>query len=197
MVQNVDFIAPFSSMVPECCHIVKSFIKDSVSYLSYGTQMNFFDYVKKYVDKLLIEVLNNSILDKIHSGTTGVSQAMQIAANTNILEKACDYFVQNVAQLCGIPIRAVQNPKSSLNAKILLETSRDKAYLALLTLVNNKLDEFMALTNNVKWTSDDLPQHANEYKFNANGLLMTSEYCVLRFQGGGQKYKGCGVLVPK
>ncbi|KAK1374326.1 hypothetical protein POM88_030519 [Heracleum sosnowskyi] len=41
--------------------------------------------------------------------------------------------------------------------------SRDKAYLALLTLVNNKLDEFMALTDNVKWTSDDLPQHANEY----------------------------------
>ncbi|KAK1405747.1 Exocyst complex component [Heracleum sosnowskyi] len=157
------FIAPFSSMVPECCRIVKSFIKDSVSYLSYGTQMNFFDYVKKYVDKLLIEVLNSSILDKIHSGTTGVSQAMQIAANTNMLEKACDYFVQNAAQLCGIPIRAVQNPKSSLNAKLLLKASRDKAYLALLTLVNNKLDEFMALTDNVKWTSDDLPQHANEY----------------------------------
>lgn len=157
------YIAPFSSMVPECCRIVKSFIKDSVSYLSYGSQMNFFDYVKKYVDKLLIDVLNNSILDKIHSGTPGVSQAMQIAANTSVLEKACDYFLQNAAQLCGIPIRAVQKPKSALNAKVLLKNSRDKAYLALLTLVNNKLDEFMALTDNVKWTSDDLPQHADEY----------------------------------
>ncbi|KAK1373757.1 hypothetical protein POM88_029950 [Heracleum sosnowskyi] len=55
------------------------------------------------------------------------------------------------------------NPKSCLNAKILLKASRDKAYLALLTLVNNKLDEFMVLTDNVKWTYDDLPQHANEY----------------------------------
>ncbi|KAK1373828.1 hypothetical protein POM88_030021 [Heracleum sosnowskyi] len=138
-------------------------LQDSVSYLSYGTQMNFFDYVKKYVDKLLIEVLNNSILDKIHSGTIGVSHAMQIDANTNMLEKVCDYFVQNTSQQCGITIRVVQNPKSSLNAKILLKASRDKTYLALLTLVNNKLDEFMTLTDNVKWTSDDLPQHANEY----------------------------------
>ncbi|KAL1821106.1 hypothetical protein DCAR_0417492 [Daucus carota subsp. sativus] len=155
------YIAPFSSMVPECCRIVKSFIKDSVSYLSYGSQMNFFEYVRKYVDKLLIDVLNDAILDKIQNGGAGVSQAMQIAANSIVLERACDYFLQHAAQLCGIPIRAVQ--KSSLSAKVLLRTSRDEAYLALLTLVNNKLDAFMALTDNVKWTSDDLPQHANEY----------------------------------
>ncbi|KAK1365802.1 hypothetical protein POM88_041363 [Heracleum sosnowskyi] len=40
-------------------------------------------------------------------------------------------FIKNAAQLCGIPIKAVQNPKSSLNAKILLKASRDKAYLAV------------------------------------------------------------------
>ncbi|KAK1373861.1 hypothetical protein POM88_030054 [Heracleum sosnowskyi] len=78
--------------------------------------------------------------------------------------EACQELgLQNTSQQCGITIRAVQNPKSSLNAKILLKASRDKTYLALLTLVNNKLDEFMTLTDNVKWTSDDLPQHANEY----------------------------------
>ncbi|XP_074369190.1 exocyst complex component SEC15A-like [Apium graveolens] len=189
------FIAPFSSMVPECCRIVKSFIKDSVNYLSSGTQMNFFDYVRKYVDKLLIDVLNNSILDKIQGGNTGVSQAMQIASNTNMLEKACDYFLQNAAQLCGIPIRAVQKPKSSLNAKVLLKASRDKAYLALLTLVNNKLDEFLALTDNVKWTSDDVPQHSDEYMTEVVIYLDTIMSTAQQILPLDALYKvGCGAL---
>lgn len=46
--------------------------------------------MRKYVDTLSINVLNDSILDKIHSGTTGVSEAMRIAANTTVLERACD-----------------------------------------------------------------------------------------------------------
>lgn len=157
------YIAPFSSMVPDCCRIVRSFIKDSVNYLSYGGQMNFFDFVKKYLDKLLIDVLNEAILNTIQSGTTGVSQAMQIAANISVLERACDYFLQHAAQQCGIPIRSIERPQGSLTAKIVLKTSRDAAYLALLSLVNTKLDEFMVLTENVKWTTEDASQHGNEY----------------------------------
>lgn len=157
------YIAPFSSMVPDCCRIVRSFIKDSVNYLSYGGQMNFFDFVKKYLDKLLIDVLNEAILNTIQSGTTGVSQAMQIAANISVLERACDYFLQHAAQQCGIPIRSIERPQGSLTAKIVLKTSRDAAYLALLSLVNTKLDEFMLLTENVKWTTEDASQHGNEY----------------------------------
>lgn len=157
------YIAPFSSMVPDCCRIVRSFIKDSVNYLSYGGQTNFFDFVKKYLDKLLIDVLNEAILNTIQSGTTGVSQAMQIAANISVLERACDYFLQHAAQQCGIPIRSIERPQGSLTAKIVLKTSRDAAYLALLSLVNTKLDEFMLLTENVKWTTEDASQHGNEY----------------------------------
>ncbi|XP_031128311.1 exocyst complex component SEC15A [Ipomoea triloba] len=157
------FIAPFSSMVPDCCRTVRAFIKDSVNYLSYGSQMNFFDFVKKYLDKLLIDVLNEAILDTIHSGTTGVSQAMQIAANIAVLERACDYFLQHAAQQCGIPVRSVERPQGSLTAKIVLKTSRDAAYLALLSLVNDKLEEFMSLTENVNWTAEDAPQEGNEY----------------------------------
>ncbi|KAI8022385.1 Exocyst complex component SEC15A [Camellia lanceoleosa] len=157
------YIAPFSSMVPNCCRIVRSFIKDSVSYLSYGGQMNFFDYVKKYLDRLLIDVLNEVILNTIYSGTTGVSQAMQIAANIAVLERACDFFLQNAAQQCGIPIRSVGRPQASLTSKVVLKTSRDAAYLALLNLVNCKLDEFMALTENVNWTPDDPAPSAHEY----------------------------------
>lgn len=157
------YIAPFSSMVPECCRIVRTFIKDSVNFLSYGCQMNFFDFVKEYLDKLLIDILNEVILNTIQSGSTGVSQAMQIAANIAVLERACDYFLQHAAQQCGIPVRSVERPQGSLTAKIVLKTSRDAAYLALLSLINAKLDEFMALTENVNWTVEEAPQGGSEY----------------------------------
>lgn len=157
------YIAPFSSMVPDCCRIVRSFIKDSVNYLSYGAQMNYFDFVRKYLDKLLIDVLNEVLLKTIHSGTTGVSQAMQIAANISVLERACDYFIQHAAQQCGIPVRSIDRPQCGLTAKIVLKTSRDAAYLALLTLVNSKIDDFMRLTENVNWTSDEATGLGNEY----------------------------------
>lgn len=157
------YIAPFSSMVPDCCRIVRSFIKDSVNYLSYGAHMNYFDFVRKYLDKLLIDVLNEALLKTIHSGTTGVSQAMQIAANISVLERACDYFIQHAAQQCGIPVRSIDRPQCGLTAKIVLKTSRDAAYMALLTLVNAKLDEFMHLTENVNWTSEETTGLGNEY----------------------------------
>ncbi|PSS33498.1 Exocyst complex component SEC15A like [Actinidia chinensis var. chinensis] len=157
------YIAPFSVMVPDCCRTVRAFIKDSVNYLSYGGQMNFFNFVRKYLDKLLIDVLNEAILNTIHSGTTGVSQAMQIAANIAVLERACDFFLHHAAQQCGIPIRSVERPQASLTAKVVLKTSRDAAYLALLNLVNTKLDEFMSLPENVNWTPDDTPPDAHEY----------------------------------
>ncbi|GFY84694.1 exocyst complex component sec15A [Actinidia rufa] len=152
-----------SVMVPDCCRTVRSFIKDSVNYLSCGSQMNFFNFVRKYLDKLLIDVLNEAIVNTIHSGTTGVSQAMQIAANIAVLERACDFFLQHAAQQCGIPIRSVEKTQASLTAKVVLKTSRDAAYLALLNLVNTKLDEFMALPENVNWTPDDTPPDAHEY----------------------------------
>lgn len=157
------YIAPFSAMVPGCCRIVRSFIKDSVNYLSYGGQMKFFDFVKKYLDKLLIDVLNEVMLNIIHSGTAGVSQAMQIAANIAVLERACDFFLQHAAQQCGIPTRSVERPQGSLTAKAVLKASREAAYLALLNLVNSKLDEFMALTENVNWTCEEATQPGNDY----------------------------------
>lgn len=157
------YIAPFSSMVPDACRIVRSFIKGSVDYLSYGLNTNFYDVVKKYLDKLLIDVLNEVILNTIQSGNIGVSQAMQIAANIAVLERACDFFLRNAAQLCGIPVRSVERPQATLTAKVVLKTSMDEAYISLLNLVNNKLDEFMALTENINWTSEEIAQNGNEY----------------------------------
>ncbi|KAM1102681.1 hypothetical protein ACFX19_011479 [Malus domestica] len=156
------YIAPFSSAVPDTCRIVRSFIKGSVDYLSHGAHTNYYDVVRKYLDKLLIDVLNEVILNTIQSGNIGVSQAMQIAANISVLERACDYFLRHAAQLCRIPIRSVERPQASLTAKVVLKTSRDEAYLALLKFVNTKLDEFMALTENINWTMEEMPQNGNE-----------------------------------
>lgn len=157
------YIAPFSSMVPDACRIVRSFIKGSVDYLSYGMHANYFDVLRKYLDKLLIDVLNEVILNTITGGSIGVSQAMQIAANITFLERACDYFLRHAAQLCGIPVRSVEKPQATLMAKVVLKTSRDAAYITLLSLVNTKLDEFMALTENINWTTEDTSQNGNEY----------------------------------
>jgi len=157
------YVAPFSSSVPDACRIIRSFIDDSVSYLSYGGQMNFYDVVKKYLDKLLIEVLNQSLLNMIHGGNLGVSQAMQIAANIAVFERACDLFLWQVAQRCGIPIRLVERPHAGLTAKAVLKASQNAAYNALVNLVNTNLDDFMVQINNINWIADDAPQNGNEY----------------------------------
>ncbi|KAI4330555.1 hypothetical protein MLD38_028834 [Melastoma candidum] len=95
------YIAAFSATVPNACRIVRSFIKGSADYLSYGVHVNSFDIVKR--------------------------------------------------------------PQASLTAKVVLKTSRDAAYTALLNLVNKKLDEFMALTENINWITEEIPEDCNDY----------------------------------
>lgn len=72
------FVAPFSSMVPDCCRIGRSFIEDSVSFMSYGGQLDFYAVVKKYLDRLLVEALDSSLLRLVESQSLGVSHAMQV-----------------------------------------------------------------------------------------------------------------------
>lgn len=156
------FVAPFSSMVPETCHVVTSFIKDFVNYLSSGGDKNLFDAVRKYLDTLLIDVLNEIILEKISDTSIGVSKAMQIAANVAFLESACDFFLKTAAHLCGVAARLTAS-QATLTAQIVLKTSRDAAYISLLGLVNNQLDEFMSLPESVNWISEEEPQSGHEY----------------------------------
>ncbi|XP_071723709.1 exocyst complex component SEC15A [Rutidosis leptorrhynchoides] len=173
------YVAAFSCMVPDTCRVVRSFIKGSVDFLSYGLRTNIFDVVGKYLDKLLIDVLNEALLNIISSDNVGISQAMQIAANIAVLERACDFFSRHAAQLCGIPIRSVERPQATLTAKVVLKTSRDAAYLSLLSSVNKKLDGFMVLTENISWTSEEAPQQGNEYinevRFYLDTLMSTAQ----------------------
>ncbi|RDX81198.1 Exocyst complex component SEC15A, partial [Mucuna pruriens] len=173
------YVAPFSSMVPDACRIVRSFIKSSVDYLSYSVGSGFFDVVRKYLDKFLIEVLNETLLDTINSANISVSQAMQLAANITVLERACDFFLRHAAQQCCIPVRSVEKPQATLTAKVLLKTSRDAAYITLLSLVNTKLDEYMNLIESINWTSEEAKPNGNDYIneviFYLDSLLSTAQ----------------------
>lgn len=153
------YVAPFSSTVPDCCRIVRSFIEDSVSFMSYGGQLEFYDVVKKYLDRLLAEVLDGALLKIINTSVNGVTQAMQMAANMAVFERACDFFFRHAAQLSGIPLRIAERGRKQFP----LTKARDAAEDMLSGLLKQKVDGFLTLIENVNWVADDTPQGGNEY----------------------------------
>lgn len=153
------FVAPFSSTVPDCCRIVRSFIEDSVSFMSHGGQLEFFDVVKKYLDRLLSEVLDGALLKLISSSVHGVSQAMQVAANMAVFERACEFFFRHAAQLSGIPLRMTERGRRQFP----LNKARDAAEEMLSGLLKQKVDGFMTLVENVNWIAEDSTATGNEY----------------------------------
>ncbi|XP_011009429.1 PREDICTED: exocyst complex component SEC15B-like [Populus euphratica] len=159
IVPAFPYVAPFSSTVPDCCRIVRSFIEDSVSFMSYGGQLEFFDVVKKYLDRFLSEVLNEALLKLISTSVHGVSQAMQVAANMAVLERACDFFFRHAAQLSGIPLRMAERGRRQFP----LNNARDAAEEMLSGLLKQKVDGFMTLIENVNWMADEPTQSGNEY----------------------------------
>ncbi|XP_061365511.1 exocyst complex component SEC15B [Gastrolobium bilobum] len=153
------YVAPFSSTVPDCCRIVRSFIEDSVSFMSYGGHLEFYEVVKKYLDRLLNEVLDEALLKLINASVNGVSQAMQVAANMAVFERACDFFFRHAAQLSGVPLRMVERSRRQFP----LRKARDAAEEMLSGLLKAKIDGFMTLIENVNWMTDEPPQSGNEY----------------------------------
>lgn len=153
------YVAPFSTTVPDCCRIVRSFIEDSVSFMSYGGQLDFYDIVKKYLDRLLTEALDGALLKLIDTSIHGVSQAMQVAANMAVFERACEFFFKHAAQLSGVPLRMVERSRRLFP----LNKSRDAAEDMLSGLLKKKVDGFMTLIENVNWMADDPPPNGNEY----------------------------------
>ncbi|KAH7517051.1 hypothetical protein FEM48_Zijuj09G0020700 [Ziziphus jujuba var. spinosa] len=153
------YVAPFSSTVPDCCRIVRSFIEDSVSFMSHGGQLDFYDVVKKYLDRLLGEVLDSALLKLINTSIHGVSQAMQVAANMAVLERACDFFFRHAAQLSGIPLRMAERGRRQFP----LIKARDAAEEMLSGLLKTKVDGFLSLIENVNWMADEHLQSGNEY----------------------------------
>lgn len=153
------YVAPFSSTVPDCCRIVRSFVEDSVSFMSHGGQLDFYDVVKKYLDRLLSEVLDEALLKLINTSVHGVSQAMQMAANMAVMERACDFFFRHAAQLSGIPLRMAERGRRQFP----LSKARDAAEEMLSGLLKAKVDGFMMLIESVNWMADDPPPNGNEY----------------------------------
>lgn len=153
------YIAPFSSTVPDCCRIVRSFVEDSVSFMSYGGQLDFYDVVKKYLDRLLTEDLDGALLKLISTSISGVNQAMVVAANMAVFERACDFFFRHAAQLSGISLRMAERGRRQFP----LTKARDAAEEMLSGLLKQKVDGFMTLIENVNWMADEPPQNENEY----------------------------------
>ncbi|KAJ8547412.1 hypothetical protein K7X08_010998 [Anisodus acutangulus] len=153
------YVAPFSCKVPDCCRIVRSFIEDSVSFMSHGGQLDFYDVVKKYLDRLLTEVLDGALLKLINTSIGGVTQAMQMAANMAVFERACDFFFRHAAQLSGIPLRMAERGRRLFP----LTKARDAAEDLLSGLLKQKVDGFLLLIENVNWMVDDPLQGGNEY----------------------------------
>lgn len=153
------YVAPFSSTVPDCCRIVRSFIEDSVSFMSFGGQLEFNDIAKKYLDRLLTEVLDGALLKIINTSIVGVTQAMQMAANMAAFERACDFFFLHAAQLSGIPLRMAERGRRQFP----LKKARDAAEVTLSGLLKQKVDGFLMLIENVNWMADETPQGGNEY----------------------------------
>ena len=159
IVPAFPYVAPFSSTVPDCCRIVRSFVEDSVSFMSYGGQLDFYDVVKKYLDRLLSEVLDEALLKLITTSVHGVSQAMQMAANMAVMERACDFFFRHAAQLSGISLRMAERGRRQFP----LGKARDSAEEMLSGLLKAKVDGFMTLIENVNWMADEPAQNGNEY----------------------------------
>uniref|UniRef100_A0A0D9VPV8 Exocyst complex component n=1 Tax=Leersia perrieri TaxID=77586 RepID=A0A0D9VPV8_9ORYZ len=157
------YVASFSSGVPDICRLVRSFIEDSISYLAYNGRMKFYEVVKGYLDKLLIEVVNNSLLNMIYARSLAMSQMMQLAGNIAVLEQACDMFLLFSAHMCGIPKRIAQRSHSGLTARAVLKASQNAAYNALINLANFKIDEFMVLLDDVNWIAEEAPDNSNDY----------------------------------
>ncbi|CAL5425976.1 unnamed protein product [Camellia sinensis] len=159
IVPAFPYVAPFSSTAPDCCRIVRSFIEDSVSFMAYSGQLDFYDVVKKYLDRLLTEVLDGALLKLINTSIHGVSQGMQAAANMAVLERACGFFFRHAAQLSGVPLRMVERSRRQFP----LSKARDAAEEMLSGLLKQKIDGFLTLIENVNWITDDPSQNGNEY----------------------------------
>ncbi|CAL0302415.1 unnamed protein product [Lupinus luteus] len=171
IVPAFPYLAPFSSTVPECCRIVRSFIEDSVSFMSYGGQLEFYEVVKKYLDRLLNEDLDEALLKLINTSIHGVNQAMQVAANMAVLERACDFFFCHAAKLSGVPLRMVERSRKQFP----LRKARDAVEEMLSGLLKAKVDGFMTLIDNVNWMTDEPSQSGNEY---VNEVIMYLEILV-------------------
>ncbi|EFJ08866.1 hypothetical protein SELMODRAFT_130996 [Selaginella moellendorffii] len=154
------YVAPFSASVPNLCRIVRSFTDDSVSFLSHaGGATDYYDAVRQYTDRLLSTSVAEALLRLVRSPTLGMSQAMQLAANLTVLERACDFFAAHIARSCGVPPRLA----APLQSRAVLRSSQAAAQERMLELVNSKIDDFMLLTAHIDWTPDDAPDHGNAY----------------------------------
>ncbi|GJX09190.1 exocyst complex component SEC15A-like protein isoform X1 [Tanacetum coccineum] len=185
------YVAPFSSMVPDCCRIIRSFIKDSVNYLSYGGQTNFFDFARKYLDKLLIDVLNEAILSTIQSGSIGVFKQCRLLLILHFLKKLVIISFKLHQNTVGFPLEWLQDTILSTAQQILPLDVMYKIGNRALEHVNNSFMDTLLSDSLKRFTANAVMGINNDIKTlelfaneNFHGTRLSEIYKEMEFDAG-------------
>ncbi|KAK4366554.1 hypothetical protein RND71_014434 [Anisodus tanguticus] len=73
--------------------------------MSHGGQLDFYEVVKKYLDRLLTKILDGALWKLINMSIGGVTQVMQMVAIMSLFERAYNLFFCHATQLSGIALR--------------------------------------------------------------------------------------------
>ncbi|KAI6696951.1 hypothetical protein NL676_017070 [Syzygium grande] len=127
-----------------------------------GSLFEAMDNSRDKYHELLLEECRQQIIGVLGNDTY---EQMVIKKDADYENNVLSFHLQTSDIMPAFPYIAPfrQWPQASLTAKVVLKTSRDAAYIALLNLVNSKLDEFMALTEHINWTTEDIAENGNEY----------------------------------
>jgi hypothetical protein len=85
---------PYSRGVPDCCHLIKTFISGFYRFAEGFSQQNneMDDLLKKSLENMLVNSMNSTILQLLASNN--LSQVVQILVNLAYFEQACGEFEQ-------------------------------------------------------------------------------------------------------
>ncbi|MCD7460963.1 hypothetical protein HAX54_044913 [Datura stramonium] len=135
-------------------------LSDCRKQITEALKLDFYDVVKKYLDRLLTEVLDGALLKLIN---TSIAEKLPKQCRWRLiwlcLNALVIFFFSHAAQLSGIPLEDGREGEETVS----LTKARDAAEEMLSGLLKQKVDGFLLLIENVNWMADDPPQGGNEY----------------------------------
>jgi hypothetical protein len=146
------FVA-FSITVPRICRAVKRFIHD---YYVFARNLPAMDkQIRKAVDEILekeVDAFMNGTID--NSPSLNISQAVQIAINSNYLVIACDYFEKYASSFMSArSMLELDEDNLKLKVRRVFTRTMDRSQNLIFELMNSKIESFLVgLGGNVDWT---------------------------------------------
>eukprot|EP00475_Leptophrys_vorax_P044863 TRINITY_DN9135_c0_g4_i1.p1 TRINITY_DN9135_c0_g4~~TRINITY_DN9135_c0_g4_i1.p1 ORF type:complete len:458 (-),score=129.85 TRINITY_DN9135_c0_g4_i1:316-1689(-) len=155
MTENLVFpkICAFSITVPKICRAVKRFVHD---YYVFARNLPSMDkQIRKAVDEILekeVDAFMNSIID--NSPSLNISQAVQIAINSNYLVIACSYFEKYASSFMSAKsMMELDEDNLKLKVRRVFTRTMDRSQNLIFELMNSKIEGFLvSLAGNIDWT---------------------------------------------